>query len=107
METASSTTSSVTLVELRQRPSLVPPRWEDNVRVLSISESKAAGLSLAHAFADDDLAQYLLNTDDSTDLSPEDKWKIHVDIYTYMVAATCYNGVATAIGPDYEAVALW
>ncbi|KAB5523971.1 acetyltransferase [Coniochaeta sp. 2T2.1] len=105
METASST-SSVTLVELK-RSSLIPPLWEDSVRVLNISECKAAGLSLAHAFADDDLAQYLVNPDDVADLPAEDKWKIHVDFYTYMVAATCCNGVAIAIGPDYEGVALW
>lgn len=97
--------SSVTLVELKR--SLVPPRWEDSVRVLELSECKAAGLSLAHAFADDDLAQYLVDSDDMTDVSAEDKWKIHVDIFTYMVAATCYNGIATTIGPDYEGVALW
>ncbi|OIW32074.1 acetyltransferase [Coniochaeta ligniaria NRRL 30616] len=103
METVGS--SSVTLVELKR--SLVPPRWEDSVRVLGLSECKAAGLSLAHAFADDDLAQYLVNSDDMTDVSAEDKWKIHVDIFTYMVAATCYNGIATTIGPDYDGVALW
>jgi len=103
MESVSS--SSVTLVELKR--SLVPPRWEDSVRVLGLSECKAAGLSLAHAFADDDLAQYLVDTDDTTDVSAEDKWKIHVDIFTYMVAATCYNGIAITIGPDYEGVALW
>lgn len=95
--------SSVTLVELK-RSSLVPPRWEDDVRVLGISESKAAGLSLAHAFAADDLAQYLVNPGVA---SAEDKWKLHVDLMTYIVAATCYNGIATTIGPDYDGVALW
>lgn len=103
METVGS--SSVTLVELKR--SLVPPRWEDNVRILRLSECRAAGLSLAHAFANDDLAQYLVSPGDMTDVSAEDKWRLHVDIFTYIVAATCYNGVATTIGPDYEGVALW
>lgn len=103
METVSS--SSVTLVEFKR--SLIPPKWEDSVRVIGISECKAAGLSLAHAFAADDLAQYLVNSDDMANLSAEDKWKIHVDLMTYIVAATCYNGIATTIGPDYEGVALW
>lgn len=103
METV--TSSSLTLIELKR--SLVPPRWEDSVRVLGMSECKAAGLSLAHAFAADDLAQYLVNSDDMTDASAEDKWKLHVDLMTYIVAATCHQGIATAIGPDYEGVALW
>lgn len=102
METVS---SRVTLVELKR--SLVPPRWEDSVRVIGISEYKAAALSLAHAFATDDLALYLVNPDDMACLSAEDRWKIHVDIMTYIVAAHCYNGVVTTIGPDYEGVALW
>lgn len=99
--------SSVTLVELRHRPSLVPPKWQDSVRVIGISECREAALSLAHAFAADDLAQYLLGADDMAGLSAEQKWNLHVDIMTYIVAAHCYNGIVTTIGPDYEGVALW
>jgi hypothetical protein len=97
--------SSVTLVELRR--SLVPAKWEDSVRVIGISECKEAGLSLAHSFAADELSQYLLDADDMSNLSAEYKWKLHVDIMTYIVAAHCYNGIVTTIGPDYDAVALW
>ncbi|TDZ30828.1 putative N-acetyltransferase [Colletotrichum spinosum] len=96
---------SVTLVELKR--SLVPPKWEDTVRVIGISECKEAGLSLAHAFAADDLSQYLLDADDMASYSAEYKWKLHVDIMTYIAAAHCYNGVVTTIGPDHDAVALW
>lgn len=101
--------SSVTLVSIRKpaSTSLIPPRWEDEVRILQSSECKAAGLSLAHAFAADDLAQYLVNPADMTAAPAEDKWKLHVNLMTYIVAATCYNGIATTIGPDYEGVALW
>ena len=102
METVSST---VTLVELKH--SLVPRKWEETVRVIGMSECKEAGLSLAHAFAADDLAQYLLNSDDMASLSAEEKWRLHVDIMTYIVAAHCINGIVTTIGPDYEGVALW
>ncbi|KAK2001607.1 acetyltransferase [Colletotrichum falcatum] len=96
---------SVTLVELKR--SLVPPKWEDTVRVIGMSECKEAGLSLAHAFAADDLSQYLLDADDMASLSAESKWKLHVDIMVYIAAAHCLNGIVTTIGPDHDAVALW
>lgn len=97
--------SSATLVATKKR-SLVPEKWEDQVRVIGISECKEAALSLAQAFATDELAQYLLDAEDVKD-GDETKWRLHVDIYNYIVAAHCYKGVVTTIGPDYEAVALW
>ncbi|KAI0968953.1 hypothetical protein F4678DRAFT_474020 [Xylaria arbuscula] len=97
--------SNVTLVETKKR-SLVPVKWEDQVRAIGISECKEAALSLAQAFATDELAQYLLDAEDAKD-NDEAKWRLHVDIFNYIVASHCYKGVVTAIGPDYEAVALW
>lgn len=97
--------SSVTLIEKKTR-SLVPEKWEDQVRAIGIVECKEAGLSLAQAFATDDLAQYLVDAEDGGD-GDETKWRLHVDIFNYIVAAHCYKGVVTTIGPDYEAVALW
>ncbi|KAF2968447.1 hypothetical protein GQX73_g5148 [Xylaria multiplex] len=94
-----------TLVEAKKR-SLVPEKWEDQVRAIGISECKGAALSLAQAFATDELAQYLLDAEDVKD-NDEAKWRLHVDIFNYIVAAHCYKGVVTTIGPDYEAVALW
>ncbi|KAI0392973.1 hypothetical protein F5Y17DRAFT_467171 [Xylariaceae sp. FL0594] len=96
--------SSVTLIETKKR-SLVPEKWEDQVRTIGISECKEAALSLAQAFATDELAQYLLDAEDVK--GEESKWRLHVDIFNYIVAAHCYKGVVTTIGPDYEAVALW
>jgi hypothetical protein len=95
---------SVTLVELKR--TLVPAKWEDSVRVVGMSECKEAAVSLAYSFAADDLSQYLLDLDDM-ELSVEDKWRLHVDIMYYYVAAVCLRGVVTTIGPDYDAVALW
>ncbi|KAF5505738.1 hypothetical protein KNSL1_008208 [Colletotrichum chrysophilum] len=95
---------SVTLVELKR--SLVPPKWEDTVRVIGMSECKEAGLSLAHAFAADELSQYLLDADDMASYSAEHKWKLHVDIMTYITASHCYDGLVTTIGPDHDGVAL-
>lgn len=123
----SSSAPAVTVVELK-RYSLVPPKWQDFVRVAGMSECREASLSLAHAFAADDYAQYLVNTEDPEDektvvgsdggdsrgvmsggtiMTPEDKWKLHVDIMTYAVAMHCLNGLVTTIGPEYDSVALW
>ena len=128
-------TAAVTVVELK-RYSLVPPKWQETVRVAGMSECREVALSLAHAFAADDYAQYLVNTEDHLDedvekavvgvgggegirgkgmmsnssgsmMSPEDKWKLHVDIMTYAVAMHCLNGLVTTIGPEYDSVALW
>ncbi|KAG4223168.1 hypothetical protein PC116_g28360 [Phytophthora cactorum] len=98
--------NSVSLVELKKR-SLIPQKWEGQVRAIGISEYKEAALSLAQAFATDELAQYVLDTDDMVGYDDETKWRLHVDIFNYIVAAHCYKGVVTTIGPDYEGVALW
>jgi hypothetical protein len=87
--------------------SLLPERWADQVRTIDISEYKEAGLSLAQAFATDGLAQYLLDADDMAGVSIEARWRLHVDVMTFMTSAHCYSGLVTAIGPDYEGVALW
>ena len=77
------------------------------MRIVGMAEYQQAALSLAHAFAADDLAFYLLNSDDMAALSQEEKWKLHVDIFQYIVAAHCLNGEVHVIGPDHEGVALW
>lgn len=99
-------TGTSTLAKWR-RQSLVPPAWEKEVRVVSIDECAEAGRSLAYSFATDDMSRYVLDGDDMAAYSDEQKWKLHVDIMTYMVAAHVYKGVVTAIGSDYDAVALW
>ncbi|KAK0620387.1 acetyltransferase [Immersiella caudata] len=102
------TSNSNVVIELKR--SLVPPRWEESVRVLGMSECREAALTLAHAFAADEYAQYLVDPGDVSDgvsISPEDKWKLHVDIMTYAVASHCLSGLVTCTGPDYDSVALW
>lgn len=103
MATVSSNT--VTIVGLKE--SLVPKQWGETVRIVGMSEYQQVALSLAHAFAADDLALYLLNSEDMANLSQEEKWRLHVDIFQYMVAAHCLNGEVHVIGPDHEGVALW
>ncbi|KAK3323507.1 hypothetical protein B0T19DRAFT_401829 [Cercophora scortea] len=97
--------SSVTLVELKR--SLVPQQWTESVRPVRLAECREAALSLAHAFAADDYAKYLVDPGDTSNLSPEDKWKLHVDMMVYVVAAHCIDGIATTIGPHFDSVALW
>ncbi|KAM7189694.1 hypothetical protein V8F20_010034 [Naviculisporaceae sp. PSN 640] len=92
------------LVEQMIKRSLVPPKWKDSVRAIGLSEHREAALTLAHAFAADDYAQYLVDPGLS---AVEDKWKLHVDIMKHAVAAHCINGLVTTIGPDYDSVALW
>ncbi|KXX77938.1 Puromycin N-acetyltransferase [Madurella mycetomatis] len=106
--TRSSTASTMTVVSLNR--SLVPPKWKETVRVVGMSECREAALTLAHAFAADDYAQYLVDSGDmhgSSPTSAEEKWKLHVDILTYTVASHCMNGLATTVGPECDSVALW
>jgi len=77
------------------------------VRSPTILEYKAAAQCLAEAFATDEVARYFIDTEDMSSYSEEFKWKLHCDILRYAVAAHCYNGIVTTIGPNYDAVALW
>jgi len=79
----------------------------DEVRVLSINEYREAAQSLAEAFAEDEVARYFIETKDMAHMSPAEKWKLHQEILEYVVAAHCYCGLATTVGPNYDAVALW
>jgi len=79
--------TKLTVVELRR--SLVPAKWEDSVRVIGMSECKEAALSLAHAFAADDLSAYLVDSEDTTDVTAEDKWRLHVDLYVLASPVVC------------------
>ncbi|RFU29186.1 hypothetical protein B7463_g7153, partial [Scytalidium lignicola] len=79
----------------------------EKVRILGISEYEQAAQCLAEAFLDDYVARYFIETDDMATYSAEVKWKLHYDIIKYTVAAHCYNGIVTTIGPNYDAVALW
>ncbi|KAH7349278.1 acetyltransferase [Plectosphaerella cucumerina] len=107
MEDGLSGKTVTSLSERKGIASLVPPAWEHTVRMLGLDESRQAGLSLAHAFATDELSRYLVDTDDMADRTAEQKWKLHVDIMIYAAAAHCLSGEVTAIGPDHEGVALW
>ncbi|KEY71413.1 hypothetical protein S7711_05675 [Stachybotrys chartarum IBT 7711] len=99
-----SSTMTITGFTIR---SLVPQKLENGVRTIGIAECSEAGRSLAHSFAADALSRYLLDGDDMAGYSDERKWKLHVDLMTYIVASHCYKGLVTAAGPDYDGIALW
>ncbi|SPQ19948.1 a08f6527-b852-43f6-aec9-f94f86d60e1a [Thermothielavioides terrestris] len=120
--TGVSTTAVTAAAAARKKRSLVPSRWKEAVRVVSMAECREAALTLAHAFAADDYARYLVDdcsgvgggggdvhgkVTNAVSAEEEDRWRLHVDILTYTVAAHCMSGLATAVGPECDSVALW
>lgn len=89
------------------RGSLVPLSWNDTARIVKMNESKAAGLALALSFANDHLSRYLLEGDDMEAFTEEARWKLHVALMTTVVASHAHRGIVTAIGADYDALAIW
>ena len=77
------------------------------VRILHKSEYKQAALCLAEAFKDDDVVMYFVKTGDRKRFTPDDEWKLHLHIMECITYAHCISGLATAIGPNYDCVALW
>ncbi|KAK4461664.1 acetyltransferase, partial [Cladorrhinum samala] len=88
--------------------SLLPTGWQDTVREVKMANCKEASVTLAHAFATDDYAQYLVDTEgEGTKMDEESKWKLHADILRYTVASHLLSGLVTTAGPDFDSVALW
>ncbi|KAK2592826.1 hypothetical protein QQS21_009464 [Conoideocrella luteorostrata] len=96
-----------TAVESSSPLSLIPSTWDSEVRELRTSDRREAGLALAQSFAADPLALYLMGIDDATCWSSEKLWNLHVRLMTYTYASYKFRGIATAIGTDFDAIALW
>lgn len=79
----------------------------DQIRVLRIDEYKAAALSLAESFKDDHTTEYFCNTPDTAHWTEQQRWDLHLSMMEYITYAHCLKGLATTIGEDYGAVALW
>ena len=88
-------------------PALSPNDPTRVIRVLTKSECKQAGESLAQAFKDDPLSKYFTHTKDRKCCSEKDHWDLHVFIMQCIVRAHCNRGVVTVIGEEYDCVALW
>lgn len=92
---------------LEKKRSLPPDESTEEVRIVPIAEYEHAAMSLAEAFAVDEVARYFIDTDDMAKYTEEYKYKLHCDIMRYVTAAHCYKGIVMTIGPNYDAVALW
>lgn len=132
------TATTMTVVATLKKRSLVPARWQEAaVRAVGMAECHEVALTLAHAFAADDYARYLVVDADGGDgdgdsdsysssdkldrigsssssssvsrglTAEERKWRLHVDILTSTVASHCMSGLVTAVGPECDSVALW
>ena len=80
---------------------------ETNVRVLGLNDYKEAALSLAEAFAYDDVSRYFIDTPDRPDWTKEQKWDLHVKIMEYITYAHLLRGLVVSAGPSHDCVALW
>lgn len=79
----------------------------EQVRVVKPEEYKAAALALAHAFKDDEVSMYFVDTPDRKNWTAEEKWDLHVAYMEYITRAHCLAGLVTTVGENYGAVALW
>jgi len=106
-EASSSITSSkpTSLAELKE--TLSHTSDTDHVRIITISEYKKAALSLAIAFADDDVSNYFIDTKERATWTQAQKWDLHLGIMEYMTVAHVLKGLVTSAGDDYSCIALW
>lgn len=103
MEQTSNSNGTLTMEKKRS----LPPPVSDEVRTVGLAQYEPAAQCLAEAFAVDEVARYLVDTDDMAHCTEEYKWKLHCDILRYITAAHCCSGLVTTVGPNYDAVALW
>lgn len=89
------------------KPLAFLPVADNQVRIVGKNEYKEAALSLAHAFKDDDVAMYFIETGDVAHWTPKEKWGLHVSLMEYLVYGHILKGLVTTIGANYDAVALW
>jgi len=89
------------------KPVFPIPHNAEQVRIVPPEEYKQAALCLAEAFKEDEVARYFIDTPDRTHWTEQQKWDLHCDILEYITYAHCLKGLVTAVGPNYDAVALW
>ena len=80
---------------------------DDGVRVVQIEEYKQAALSLALAFAEDEVAMYFIDTPDRQNWTKEQKWNLHLEILEYVTYAHILKGLVLTAGEGYGCIALW
>ena len=105
--TSAVTTQSSTSMSESSASVAKPLGRDREVRVLRLLEYKQAARSLAEAFKDDEVAAYPINTLDRQHWTAKQKWGLHVYVMECLVKAHIMRGKVTAIGPDYDCVAMW
>jgi len=77
------------------------------VHLCGLTDLKACALTLAIAFADDDVVFYPLETPDQGGKTRGELWQQHLEMMEHIVRAHIEEGLVFSIGNDYEGVALW
>lgn len=80
---------------------------DSGARVLGLHEYKAAALSLAEAFLDDEVSRYFIDTPDRLDWTKDQKWELHLKVMEYITYAHLLKGLVVSAGPNYDCIALW
>ena len=106
MEKSKTAITIEAMPSMSQASSSSNPASNDQIRVLGKSEYKQAALCLAEAFKDDAVVLYPIRTGDRK-ADPAAEWKLHLHIMECITYAHCMSGLVTAIGPNYDCVALW
>jgi len=102
--------TSSQMAAMKRRLSVAMPEIiteKETVRVCQLHEYKAIAYSLAVSFADDPVAMYFINTPDTANWTPKQKWNLHLTIMEAVVYSHLLDGMVTTIGADYGCVALW
>lgn len=99
--------SKTTSIPVEPSTSIITAPSSHQVRILRKDEYKEAALCLAEAFKNDDVAMYFVRTGDRRDWTAEEEWNLHVYIMECVTHAHLLRGIVTAIGPNYDCVALW
>ncbi|KAF2862466.1 hypothetical protein K470DRAFT_280997 [Piedraia hortae CBS 480.64] len=80
---------------------------EGDIRIVQLSEWKEASASLAEAFAEESSSLYILNTPDTANWTPEQKWALHILMMEFITYTHLLKGLVIAAGPNYDCVSLW
>lgn len=89
----------------------MPPKTlyidDPTVKECTIADARACAMSLALAFAQDDVAFYCLETPDNGGRTRDELWPVHLRFMEWLVKAHAYSGLVLSTGPNHEGVALW
>lgn len=77
------------------------------IRVVAPYEYKEAAACLAEAFKTDHTVRYAIDTPDRMHWSEQQRYQLHRQALEYVTYAHCLKGLVTAVGPNYDCVALW